>query len=166
MQGTADSGFTQMNSLVGRLDPDKPILIGSFSDEQLAGALRAVEVAGRSELTIAVGMGGERLDAVASDPSFIGTMSFFPKGYADAAIPTALSVLAKRAVPDSVFTYSNLVTPKTVCEVDPANACRPMPDWQPDDASIDEAKYGSYVASLHANPTFADFQMLLPPSAN
>lgn len=162
MQGTADSGFTAMNTLVNKLDPQKPVLIGSFSDEQLAGALRALHVSGRSDLTIAVGMGGERLDAVATDPSFIGTMSFFPEGYADAAIPSALAILAKTTIPSSVFTYSNLVNPANVCEADPSQKCSALPDWQPRDAKIDEAKYKAYVEGLHANPKFADYQMLLP----
>ena len=165
MQGTADSGYAQMNNLIGRLDPTKPILIASFSDEQLAGALRAVQVAGRSDTTLAVGMGGERLDAVSTDPSFIGTVSFFPAGYADAAIPTALAILAGVNMPKSVFAYSNLVTPKTVCAVDPKLACRPMPAWQPEDATIDEGAYKSFVTALYADPTFANFKMLLPPMA-
>lgn len=154
-----------MNNIIGRLDPAKPILIASFSDEQLAGALRAVQVAGRSDMTLAVGMGGERLDAVANDPAFIGTVSFFPAGYANAAIPTALMMLAGRPVPKSVFAYSDLVTPKTVCKVDPKLGCRDMPAWQPDDATIDEAGYQAYVKALYADPTFANFQMLLPPLA-
>lgn len=162
MQGTGDSGFSQMNSFLNKLDPDKPVLIGSFSDEQLAGALRAMQVAGRSDMTIAVGMGGERLDALASDPSFIGTMSFFPQHYADAAIPAALMQLAGKKTPDSIFTYSNLVTGKNVCDVDSTTKCRQVPQWQPDDAKIDEAKYKAYVDSLHQNTKFADYKMLLP----
>lgn len=163
MKGTADSGFTAMNTLVNKLDPNKPVLIGSFSDEQLAGALRAMQVAGRSDMTIAVGMGGERLDAVASDPSFIGTVSFFPEGYADAAIPAALAILAKKKIPGSIFTYSNLINPGNVCDADPAQKCSPLPKWQEKDAKIDEAKYKAYVESLHTNPKFKDYQMLLPP---
>jgi ribose transport system substrate-binding protein len=163
MQGTADSGYAQMNNLIGRLDPDKPVLVASFSDEQLAGALRALSVAGRSDLTLAVGMGGERLDAVATDPTFIGTMSFFPEDYACAAVPTALATLAGVPMPGSVFAYSNLVTPKTVCKVDPKRSCREAPPWQPDDAAIDEGAYKAFVAELHKDPTFTNFKMLLPP---
>jgi ribose transport system substrate-binding protein len=162
MQGTAESGFAEMNNVIGRLDPAKPVLIASFSDEQLTGALRAIAVAGRSDMTVAVGMGGERLDAVGSDPSFIGTMSFFPETYACAAIPTALALLAGQTMPGSVFAYSNLVTPKTVCKADPTTTCRDMPAWQPDDAAIDEAEYKAFVHALHQDPTFTDFQMLLP----
>lgn len=165
MQGTADSGYSQMNNLLGRLDAAKPVLIASFSDEQLAGAVRAVQVAGRSDMTLAIGMGGERLDAVATDPSFIATMSFFPAGYANAAIPTALAMLAGVKVPESVFAYSNLVTPKTVCKVDPKLNCRAMPAWQPDEDTVDEAAYKAYVAALYKDPTFANFKMLLPPLA-
>jgi hypothetical protein len=56
MEGTADSGYAKTNNLIGRFDPSKPVLIASFSDEQLAGALRALSVAGRSDLTLAVGI--------------------------------------------------------------------------------------------------------------
>ncbi|MDQ0474477.1 sugar ABC transporter substrate-binding protein [Labrys wisconsinensis] len=163
MQGTADSGFTAMNNLMGRLDPDKPVLVASFSDEQLAGALRALAAAGRSESTLAVGMGGERLDLLGQDPAFVGTMSFFPKGYANAAVPTALAMLAGRPVPKSVFAFSDLVKPDTACKVDPAVACRARPDWQPADAAIDEAAYRAYVAALHQRDEFRNFQVLLPP---
>jgi ribose transport system substrate-binding protein len=163
MTGTAESGFAQMNSLLGRLDPAAPLLIASFSDEQLAGALKAVANARRSDMALAVGMGGERLDAVASDPSFIATMSFFPKGYANAAIPTALAMLAGETVPPSVFAYYDLVKPDTVCDADPAQKCRARPDWQPEAAAVDEAAYQRFVAALYQRPDLANFHMLLPP---
>lgn len=165
MQGTADSGYAQMNNLVGRLDPARPTLIASFSDEQLTGALRAVQVAGRADMTLGVGMGGERLDAVGTDPTFIGTVSFFPSGYANAAIPTALAMLAGRPVPRSVFAYSDLVTPATVCNADPKTTCRSLPAWQPEGAKVDEDAYRAFVARLRADPAFANFQMLLPSAA-
>jgi len=162
MQGTAESGFAQMNTLLNRLGVDKPILIASFSDEQLAGALRAVQIAGRSDMTIAVGMGGERLDVVSSDPSAIGTLSFFPEYYANAVIPAALMQLAGREIPDSIFTYNNLVHGKNVCKIDASLPCHPLADWQMEDAQIDETKYKFYVTSLHQHPSFADYKMLLP----
>jgi ABC-type sugar transport system substrate-binding protein len=162
MTGTEESGFERMNSLLSRLDPAKPILLTSFSDEQLAGALRAVSVARRNDMMLACGMGGERLDAIASDPSFIGTVSFFPREYAAAAIPTALGILAGVAVPKSVFAYTDLVRPDTVCKIDPKLICRPRPDWQAADASINVADYRAFVASLYTNPEFSGFHMLLP----
>jgi len=162
MKGTADSGFEQMNSLLGRLDTDKPVLIASFSDEQLAGALRAISVAGRDANAMGIGVGGERLDAVASEPTYIASMSVFPEIYANAAIPTALALLAGREVPASVFAYSALVTPGNVCEFDGAHPCADLPDWQPADYAIDEAAYAEFVEALYQDSTFADFQMLLP----
>jgi ABC-type sugar transport system substrate-binding protein len=162
MTGTEDSGFERMNSLLGRLDAATPLLLTSFSDEQLAGALRAVSVAKRNDLTLACGMGGERLDVIASDPSFIGTVSFFPQDYANAAIPAALGILAGVPVPRSVFAYSTLVRPDTVCQIDPKLPCRPRPAWQAEDADIDPAAYKAFVASLYANPEFTGFHMLLP----
>ncbi len=163
MQGTAESGYQTMTDLAGRLDPAAPVLVASFSDEQLAGALRALSVAGFGDKVLAVGMGGERLDALATDPSFIGTMSFFPRLYARAAVPTALAVLAGAALPRSVFAYSDLVTPATVCRVDPATPCRTPPAWQPARDTVDEPAYRGYVRSLHTRPEFKDFQILLPP---
>ena len=162
MQGTADSGYQTMADLLGRLPADKPILVASFSDEQLAGALRAATVAGRAEQVLAVGMGGERLDALAADPSFIATVSFFPRRYANAAIPTALALLAGVPMPKSVFAWSDLVTPAAVCRVDPAAPCRKPPFWQPAKEVIDEAAYKAYVASLYERTDFNDFRALLP----
>ena len=162
MEGTADSGFSQMNSLLGRIDTDKPVLIASFSDEQLAGALRAISVAGRDANTIAIGVGGERLDAVASEPTYIASMSCFPEIYANAAIPTALALLAGKEVPTSVFAYSDLVTPANVCKFDDAHPCSDLPDWQSTEVKIDEAAYADFVRGLYKDSTFADFKMLLP----
>ena len=166
MQGTGDSGYQQMTNLLGRLDPDKPLLVASFSDEQLTGALRALAVAERTDKTLAVGMGGERLDALAADPDFIATMSFFPRQYANAAIPTALALLAHAPIPTSVFAYSDLVRPDTACAVDPSLKCRARPSWQPAEAAIDEAAYRRFVAGLYDRPEFRDFQVLLPPRSS
>lgn len=163
MQGTSESGFQTMSDLSGRLDPDRPVLVASFSDEQLAGALRALGVAGRADKTLAIGMGGERLDLLSSDPAFIGTMSFFPRSYANAAIPAALAILAGAKLPRSIFAYSDLVTPQTVCSVDPAVSCRKQPDWQKPREQFDAAAYRAYVQSLYQRPEFHDFQILLPP---
>ena len=162
MEGTADSGFAQMNSLLGRLDTDKPVLVASFSDEQLAGALRAISVADRDANTIGIGVGGERLDAVANEPTYIASMSCFPEIYANAAIPTALALLAGKKVPTSVFAYTDLVTPANVCEFDSTASCSELPDWQPTDVKIDETAYADFVGALYKDSTFTDFKMLLP----
>ena len=160
MQGTAESGFTAANSLVNELDPKKPILLGSFSDEQLVGALRALLVAGLSDMTIAVGMGGKRLDPIATDPSFIATISFFPECYADAAIPSVLAVLAKKKIPSSIFTYTNLINRANFRNADPEHKCAALPTWQAANAKIEEARYKAYVQQLHNDKRF---YMLLPP---
>ena len=161
---TQEGGYTQMNNILTRLDSDKPLLIAAFSDEVLSGVVRAVHVGGLEDNTIAVGMGGEMLGLVATDPVFIASMSFFPERYANAALPMALATLAGQDVPTSVFAYTDLVTPATVCEVDPALECSDLPDWMAEDAEIDEAAYASYVEELHADPYYEGFEMLLPPS--
>lgn len=161
---TQEGGYAQMNNILTRLDPDAPLLISSFSDEVLSGVVRAVNVGGLAENTIAIGMGGEMLGLVASDPVFIASMSFFPERYANAALPMALATLAGRDVPTSVFAYTDLVTSANVCEVDPQYACSETPDWMAQDAVIDEAAYDAYVAALHADPYYEGFEMLLPPA--
>jgi ribose transport system substrate-binding protein len=161
---TQEGGYAQMNNILTRLDPDAPLLITSFSDEVLSGVVRAATVGGLAEQTIAVGMGGEMLELVASDPIFIASMSFFPERYANAALPMALATLAGREIPSSVFAYTDLVTPANVCEVDPDIACQPVPDWMAEDAEIDEAAYTDFVRSLHDNPYYDGFEMLLPPA--
>ncbi|SLN64553.1 sugar ABC transporter substrate-binding protein [Roseisalinus antarcticus] len=161
---TQEGGFAQMNNIMTRLDPDKPLLISSFSDEVLSGVVRAVNVGGMAENTIAIGMGGEMLEMVASDPVFIASMSFFPERYANAALPMALATLAGEDVPTSVFAYTNLVTPANVCDANPEIACSDTPDWMAEDADIDEEAYDAYVASLHADPYYEGYEMLLPPA--
>lgn len=160
---TPEGGFAQMNNILSRLDPAKPLLIASFSDEVLAGALRSITIGGLDDMTLAVGMGGTLLDQVATDPTFIASMSFFPKGYANAAIPIALATLAGHELPGSIFAYSDLVTPAKTCVIDPETACGDMPDWLAQDAIIDEAAYRDFVAALHDDSYFEGFEMLLPP---
>ena len=161
---TQEGGFAQMNNILTRLDPDAPLLIAAFSDEVLSGVVRAVSLGGMSDNALAVGMGGEMLELVATDPVFMASMSFFPERYANAALPMALASLAGQEVPTSVFAYSDLVTPANVCEVNSELACSELPDWMAEDAEIDEAAYASFVESLHANPYYDGFEMLLPPA--
>lgn len=161
---TQEGGFAQMNNILTRLDADKPLLIAAFSDEVLSGAVRAVTVGGLGDQAIAVGMGGEMLEMVATDPVFIASMSFFPEGYANAALPMALATLAGRDVPMSVFAHTDLVTPGNVCKVNPDLACSDLPEWMAPDAVIDEAAYAGFVKALHENPYYTGFEMLLPPA--
>jgi hypothetical protein len=69
-------------------------------------------------------------------------------------------------VPKSVFAYSTLVRPDTVCQIDPKLPCRGRPAWQAEDAAIDPAAYRAFVASLYANPEFTGFHMLLPSATS
>ncbi len=160
---TQEGGFAQMNNILTRLDPDAPLLIASFSDEVLSGVVRAVTIGGLADKAIAVGMGGEMLELVATDPVFVASMSFFPERYANAAIPMALMTLAGHDVPTSVFAYTDLVTSANVCEVNTDLACSDLPDWMAEDAVIDEAAYAEFVQSLHDDPYYDGFEMLLPP---
>lgn len=161
---TPEGGFAQMNNILSRLDPTKPLLIASFSDEVLSGALRSVKIDGLDDMTIAVGMGGTLLDQVATDPTFLASMSFFPKGYANAAIPIAMATLAGHELPTSIFAYSDLVTPAKTCQIDPETSCGEMPEWMANDADINEAAYSDFVAALHNDPYFKGYEMLLPPA--
>lgn len=161
---TQEGGFAQMNNILTRLDPDAPLLIAAFSDEVLSGVVRAVNLGGMSDNALAVGMGGEMLELVATDPVFMASMSFFPERYANAALPMALATLAGQEVPTSVFAYTDLVTPANVCEVNTELACSNLPDWMAEDAVIDEAAYAAFVKSLHANSYYDGFEMLLPPA--
>lgn len=160
---TQEGGYAQMNNILTRLPDDAPLLISSFSDEVLSGVVRAVNVGGLADQALAIGMGGEMLEMVASDPVFMASMSFFPERYANAALPMALATLAGQDVPTSVFAYTDLVTPANVCEVNPEIACAETPDWMAEDAIIDEAAYAAFVQGLHDDPYYEGFEMLLPP---
>lgn len=160
---TQEGGFAQMNNILTRLDSDAPLLIAAFSDEVLSGVVRAVGIGGLSDSALAIGMGGEMLELIATDPVFIASMSFFPERYANAALPMALATLAGRDVPNSVFAYTNLVTRANVCEVNADLACSDLPGWMAEDAVIDEEAYARFVESLYANPYYEGFEVLLPP---
>ena len=163
MDGTPEGGFAMMNNLKGRLPADAPVMIASFSDEQLAGALRAMSQDGRTE-TIGVGMGGGRLDAVSGDPNFIGTVSSFnPTLYGNYAIPVGFSLLAGAKTPDRVYTRYDLVTPENLCRFDTNLPCHDLPSWQPAEVTINEDSYRSLVDYLYGLEDFQDFEVLLPP---
>lgn len=159
---TPEGGFAQMNNILSRIDPDKPLLIASFSDEIMSGVLRAVKIGGLEDNTIAVGMGGTLLEQVVTDPMFIATMSFFPEKYANAAVPIALAVLAGKEIPSSVFAFSDLVTPSKACILNSEITCGENASWMDDDAAIDEADYKEFVISLHEDPYYEGFELLLP----
>ncbi len=161
-KATPEGGFASMNDLKQRLDPKKPLMIVSFSDEQLAGALQAIHADGRSDMTMAVGMGGGRLDAVASDDSFIATVSVTPSLYANYALPAALMHLAGRELPAKIFIDDKLVTPANVCKFDTEQACSDLPKWQPKNEAYDEAAFANFVNDLYGRDDLKDFQVLLP----
>jgi len=141
-----DGGFTAMNTLLNWLDHSKPIFLVSFYDESLAGASRAIRVAGRQDTEMGVGMGGKRPDARASDPMFLATLSTAPTRYGDYANPAALTALAGYALPLHISIADKLVTATNICQIDNRYQLKSsLPAWQPRDLSVDSSAYAPFA---------------------
>ncbi|MBS1812437.1 MAG: substrate-binding domain-containing protein [Acidobacteria bacterium] len=106
-----------------RRTPPKRTLIAAVNDPSALGALRAFEEAGRGHLCAVMGQNATR-DAREElrrpNTRLIGSVAYFPERYGEELIPMALSILQKKPVPASVFVKHQLITPKNISLIYPA----------------------------------------------
>ena len=108
--GTAEGGRAAMADVLGRLDRSDRILVAAMTDPIAAGALRAVEAAGRGDRVLVAGQGATieaRDELCAGTPAFAGSVAFFPERYGDRLIPLAVD-LAAGAVPPTGTTTDHV----------------------------------------------------------
>ena len=101
----------------------KRTLVVAINDPSALGALRAFEEAGRSHLCAVMGQNAireAREELRRTGTRLVGSVAYFPERYGDELIPLALSILQKKPVPSAVFVNHQLVTPKNVGLLYPA----------------------------------------------
>lgn len=106
-----------------RRTPPKRTLVAAVNDPMALGALRAFEEAGRSHLCAVMGQNAIRAareELRRPGTRLIGSVAYFPERYGEELVPLALAILQKKPVPSSVFVKHDLVTPKNVGLIYPA----------------------------------------------
>jgi ribose transport system substrate-binding protein len=106
-----------------RRTPPRRTLVAAVNDPMALGALRAFEEAGRSHLCAVMGQNAIRAareELRRPGTRLIGSVAYFPERYGEELVPLALAILQKKPVPSSVFVKHDLITPKNVGLVYPA----------------------------------------------
>jgi ribose transport system substrate-binding protein len=106
-----------------RRAPARRTLVMAINDPSALGALRAFEEAGRHQLCAVMGQNAireAREELRRPGTRLIGSVAYFPERYGEELIPLALSILQKKPVPSAVFINHQLITPKNVGLLYPA----------------------------------------------
>lgn len=106
-----------------RHHPPKRTLVTTVNDPTALGALRAFEEAGRLQCCAVMGQNATRAareELRRPNTRLIGSVAYFPERYGDELIALALAILQKKPVPASVFVKHQLITPKNVSLIYPA----------------------------------------------
>jgi ribose transport system substrate-binding protein len=101
----------------------KRTLVAAVNDPSALGALRAFEEAGRGHLCAVIGQNAirdAREELRRPGTRLIGSVGYFPERYGEELIPLALSILQKKPAPSTVFVKHQLITPKNVGLIYPA----------------------------------------------
>ncbi len=101
----------------------KRTLVAAINDPSALGALRAFEEAGRGHLCAVMGQNAireARQELRRPGTRLIGSVAYFPESYGEELIPLALAILQKKPVPPAVFVKHQLITPKNIDLLYPA----------------------------------------------
>lgn len=101
----------------------KQTLVAAVNDPSALGALRAFEEAGRAHLCAVIGQNAirdAREELRRPGTRLIGSVGYFPERYGEELIPLARAVLQKKPTPSAVFVRHQLITPKNVGLIYPA----------------------------------------------
>ena len=101
----------------------KRTLVVAVNDPSALGVLRAFEEAGRGHLCAV--MGQNAVKSVLEElrrpgTQLVGSVAYFPERYGDELIALARAILQKKHAPSAVFVEHQLVTPKNVGLIYPA----------------------------------------------
>jgi ribose transport system substrate-binding protein len=121
-KGEFEQSFTVVRRYLNRTPP-KRTLIAAVNDPSALGALRAFEEAGRGHLCAVMGQNAIRAardELRRPGTRHVGSVGYFPELYGEELIPLALSMLQRKSVPSAVFVKHQLVTPKNVGLIYPA----------------------------------------------
>jgi ribose transport system substrate-binding protein len=158
-KNTLEESFTQTNNVLGRIPPGVPIVATAINDQATTGILRAVKQAGREADVMVVGMGGDELATMMSEPAFIASVGYFPERYGNYLTPMLVAQLAGKELPPAVLVNHVMVTKGNVCQYYPDIKCT-------DDKGIDfkfpEEAFAKHLESLRQSPELKGFENLIP----
>jgi ribose transport system substrate-binding protein len=121
-KGTFEKSLEVARRYLRRTRPQRTLVL-AVNDPSALGVLRAFEEAGRGQLCAVMGQNAVR-EAIEElrrpGTRLVGSVAYFPERYGDELIPLALSILQKRQAPSAVFVEHQLVTPKNVGLIYPA----------------------------------------------
>lgn len=97
--------------------PKRRTLLTGINDFAVLGALRAFEETGRSNLCLAVGLGGTpeaRRELRLPNTCLVGCVGFFPERYGKSVLALAVDILHKKSVPPAIYASVQMITPQNV----------------------------------------------------
>jgi ribose transport system substrate-binding protein len=158
-KNTLEESFTQMTNVLPRIPAGVPIMVTAINDQSVIGMIRATKQAGREADLIAVGMGADESAALASEPTFIASVGYFPERYGNYLIPLALMQLAGKPTPPAVLVHHVMVTKDTLCKYYPDQPCAKVPEI---DYKFPQEAFVKHLASLRSDPSLKGFESLIP----
>jgi ribose transport system substrate-binding protein len=154
-----EESFKQMSNVLGRIPAGSPIIVTAINDGSTKGMLQAVKAAGRQGDLLAVGMGGDELDALLGEDQFVASVGYFPENYGNYLIPLSMMMLAGQQVPAGVLISHIMVTPMNVCKIYPDRKCvERAPKFS---YKFPTALFNAFMDSLRKDPELKDYQALL-----
>ncbi len=154
-----EESFKQMSNVLGRIPVGSPIIVTAINDGSTKGMLQAVKAAGRQGDLLAVGMGGDELDALLGEEQFVASVGYFPENYGNYLIPLSMMMLAGNQVPAGVLISHIMVTPMNVCKIYPDRKCvERAPKFA---YKFPTALFNAFMDSLRKDPELKDYQALL-----
>ncbi len=154
-----EESYKQMSNVLGRIPAGSPIIVTAINDGSTKGMLQAVKAAGRQGDLLAVGMGGDELDALLGEEQFVASVGYFPENYGNYLIPLSMMMLAGNQVPAGVLISHIMVTPMNVCKIYPDRKCvERAPKFT---YKFPTALFNAFMDSLRKDPELKDYQPLL-----
>jgi ribose transport system substrate-binding protein len=154
-----EESYKQMSNVLGRIPVGAPIIVTAINDGSTKGMLQAVKAAGRQADLLAVGMGGDELDALLGEEQFVASVGYFPENYGNYLIPLSMMMLAGKPVPAGVLISHVMVTPMNVCKIYPDRKCvERAPKFS---YKFPTALFNAFMDSLRKDPELKEYQALL-----
>ncbi len=154
-----EESFKQMSNVLGRIPIGSPILVTAINDGSTKGMLQAVKAAGREADLLAVGMGGDELDALLGEEQFVASVGYFPENYGNYLIPLSMMMLAGQQVPQGILISHTMVTPMNVCKFYPDRKCSERaPKFN---YTFPTAAFKAFMDALRKDPELKEYQALL-----
>lgn len=162
-KNTLDESFAQMNNILNRIPDGVPIMMTAINDQATTGMLRAVKLADREADALAVGMGADEVETLATEDRFIASVGYFPENYGNYLIAIGLAELAGKRVPPAVLVNHVMVNKGNVCDYYPEADCRAS---APGTFGLDfpAAAFRAHLAELRDDPSLQDMTDLIPGS--